>query len=189
LRRRLRARRSALTPAQRCAAANQALHHLRRSSAWRSAGAVALYHAYGSEMPTDAVIELAQRCGKRCYLPRLHAGRMQFVLTTARTRLMRNRHGIAEPWPARPRAPLRHLQLVLVPLTGFDRQGTRLGTGGGYYDRRLAAHLLRPRRIGWAYALQEVAQLPREAWDLPLHAVCTERGWLGCTPSLSIRNT
>jgi len=143
---------------------------------------MALYCAYGSEMPTEAVLDLALRSGIRCYLPRLRDGGMQWVLTTRSTRLLRNRYGIAEPWPPRPRALLRDLHLVLVPLLGFDSNGTRLGTGGGYYDRRLAGHLSRPRRVGWAFALQEVSQLPREPWDLPLHAVCTERGWLRCTP-------
>ena len=94
--------------------------------------------------------------------------------------LSRNIHGIHEP--------LSHLetvepQVLLVPLLAFDADGARLGYGGGYYDRTLAA--LRPPRtirghivaIGVAYAGQEVAKLPRDAHDQRLDGVVTENGF------------
>ena len=62
---------------------------------------------------------------------------------------------------------------LLIPLLGFDARGHRLGYGGGYYDRTLAA-LPGAFRLGCAYAMQEVSMLPVEATDLPLHAVATE---------------
>ena len=63
--------------------------------------------------------------------------------------------------------------VVLVPLLAFDASGHRLGYGGGYYDRTLAA-LPCALRLGCAFAAQEVPALPREGHDLPLHAVATE---------------
>ncbi len=66
--------------------------------------------------------------------------------------------------------------VLIVPLLAFDRQGYRLGYGGGFYDRTLA--LLRGRgpvlAVGAAFAAQEVAQVPREATDLPLDWIVTE---------------
>jgi 5-formyltetrahydrofolate cyclo-ligase len=62
-----------------------------------------------------------------------------------------------------------------VPLLAFDARGHRLGYGGGYYDRSLAA-LPRALAIGCAYAAQEVAELPAEPTDMPLDAVATETG-------------
>ncbi|WP_298213709.1 5-formyltetrahydrofolate cyclo-ligase [Acidocella sp.] len=66
-------------------------------------------------------------------------------------------------------------EVLLVPLLAFDARGHRLGYGGGYYDRSLAA-LPRALAIGCAYAAQEVAELPAEPTDMPLDAVATETG-------------
>jgi 5-formyltetrahydrofolate cyclo-ligase len=66
--------------------------------------------------------------------------------------------------------------VILMPLLGFDRLGTRLGYGGGYYDRTLAALGTSPRLIGFAFVAQEVDLIPREAHDVPLDAIVTEAG-------------
>lgn len=73
-------------------------------------------------------------------------------------------------------SPVVAPDLVLVPLLGFDRKGTRLGYGGGYYDRTLSVLEKRPRLIGFAYAQQELDEIPREAHDVPLDAIVTEHG-------------
>jgi len=65
--------------------------------------------------------------------------------------------------------------VLLVPLLAFDAQGTRLGYGGGFYDRTLYS-LSAKRAIGIAYAGQEVDELPCHAHDHPLDAVVTEKG-------------
>jgi 5-formyltetrahydrofolate cyclo-ligase len=66
--------------------------------------------------------------------------------------------------------------LIITPLLAFDRDGGRLGQGGGYYDRTFAAcpHIL---RVGLAYAGQEAPSLPMEAHDQRLHGVLTETGY------------
>ena len=66
--------------------------------------------------------------------------------------------------------------VILMPLLGFDKRGTRLGYGGGYYDRTLERLSKRPRLIGIAYAAQEFEDIPREAHDVPLDTVITEKG-------------
>jgi len=73
-------------------------------------------------------------------------------------------------------APLAEPDIVLMPLLGFDQQGTRLGYGGGYYDRTLAAMSRLPRLIGFAFSAQELDHIPRETHDIPLDAVVTEQG-------------
>lgn len=65
--------------------------------------------------------------------------------------------------------------MLLVPLLAWDGQGRRLGYGGGYYDRTLAA-LPGCRTIGCAYAAQQVAEVPAGPHDRPLDAVATEEG-------------
>ena len=66
--------------------------------------------------------------------------------------------------------------LILIPLLGFDSRGTRLGYGGGYYDRTLAASSTRPRLIGFAFAVQQLDLIPHGPHDVPLDAVITEQG-------------
>jgi 5-formyltetrahydrofolate cyclo-ligase len=73
-------------------------------------------------------------------------------------------------------APQAQPDVVLMPLLGFDGMGTRLGYGGGYYDRTLARMKRKPRLIGLAFAAQELEAIPREAHDIPLDAVVTETG-------------
>ena len=73
-------------------------------------------------------------------------------------------------------APRAEPDIVLMPLLGFDSAGTRLGYGGGYYDRTLASMSKKPLLIGLAYSAQELAHIPREDHDVPLDAVVTELG-------------
>jgi 5-formyltetrahydrofolate cyclo-ligase len=110
---------------------------------------------------------------------------MVFVPLEAGTPLRGNAFGIAEPaHGARGRLPVRHLDTILVPLVGFDAQGHRLGMGAGYYDRALrprrdrAQPFRRPRLVGVAYSVQQVARLDPAPWDVALDLVVTERGVL-----------
>jgi 5-formyltetrahydrofolate cyclo-ligase len=73
-------------------------------------------------------------------------------------------------------SPQAEPDVVLMPLLGFDRMGTRLGYGGGYYDRTLVRLRKKPRLIGLAFAAQELDSIPREAHDIPLDVVVTETG-------------
>ena len=90
-----------------------------------------------------------------------------------------NRFGIAEPPASNPHIQPEDIDAVLAPLVAFDDQGHRLGMGGGYYDRFLPRLNAGTPLIGVAFACQQYEQpLPREAWDVPLHAVVTENGVL-----------
>jgi len=107
---------------------------------------------------------------------------MQFVLMSESHR--RNRLGILEPIGGRTLSP-RHFDIVFLPILGFDAQGVRLGTGGGYYDRAFAFRRWRtawhaPRLIGVAYAFQQVESIGAAPHDVLLDAVVTERGIIQC---------
>ena len=86
-----------------------------------------------------------------------------------------------EHGPMNLRQPVRDARecapdLIVTPLTGFDRMGGRIGYGAGHYDRAFqrypGAH-----RIGLAWAIQEVDSVPHDPWDVRLHAIATERGY------------
>lgn len=73
-------------------------------------------------------------------------------------------------------APLVDPDVIVLPLVGFDDRGTRLGYGGGHYDRTIAGLPRRPRLIGLAFSVQELPYVPRLEHDVPLDAVVTELG-------------
>ncbi len=74
-------------------------------------------------------------------------------------------------------APELRPDLILTPLVGFDAALNRLGQGAGHYDRAFAA-FPDAIRVGVAYAVQQVPALPADPWDVPLHAIVTEKGWI-----------
>ena len=65
-------------------------------------------------------------------------------------------------------------EALLVPMVGFDRARYRLGYGGGYYDRTLAAAVPRPHTIGVAYADSELATIHPQSHDIPLNLIVTD---------------
>jgi 5-formyltetrahydrofolate cyclo-ligase len=107
---------------------------------------------------------------------------MRFVELTGRQRL--NRLGIHEP-EGSSTIGARWLDVVFLPLVGFDAHGVRLGMGGGYYDRAFAFRLWRkvwhaPRLIGLAYSFQQVERLTAAPHDVRLDAVVTEERIVQC---------
>lgn len=80
--------------------------------------------------------------------------------------------GIPHPVSSREIAP----QAVLLPMNGWDAQGHRLGYGGGFFDRTLAALPVKPLVIGVAYELARIATIHPQPWDVPVDYVVTERG-------------
>ena len=183
LRRELRARRRALPPAYRIDAALAAAAALAASPAFRPAGRIAAFVAADAELDPGPFIAVARSRRRTVYLPVLDprpARGLSFVRTAAGDPLAPNRYGIPEPTSGPPIDP-RFLDLVLVPLVGFDGAGHRLGMGAGYYDRTFAfrharRHWRGPRLIGVAYDCQEVDAIDDRAWDVPLDGVVTESG-------------
>ncbi len=115
--------------------------------------------------------------------------RLRFAPWHPDTRFATNRFGIPEPVGVRS-VPGWTLDLVLMPLVGFDRDGQRLGMGGGFYDRsfdqrRPRAH--RPRLIGLAHDLQQVEALSAAPHDVPLDGIATDRRFI--EPAESLRGT
>jgi 5-formyltetrahydrofolate cyclo-ligase len=186
LRTQLRAQRRALASPARARAAQLVARHIDRKLGLRAGDRVALYCAVRDELDTAPLFALARRRGWRVYVPRIdrarHSRKMRFVEAGGRERV--NRLGIREPQASRT-IGARWLDVVLVPLVGFDAQGMRLGMGAGFYDRAFAYRRWRhawrgPRLIGVAYAFQEVPQIIAAQHDVRLDAVVTEKGVVKC---------
>ncbi|WP_448580226.1 5-formyltetrahydrofolate cyclo-ligase [Thermaurantiacus sp.] len=160
-----------LSPAVR-AALEQALAE-QLAPAVAAARLVGAHAAAGSEIDASAALIGAEG---RVAWPRLREDGGLSFHRCDRAGLVDGRHGVAEAPPGLPEV---FPDLLLVPLLLFDRQGNRLGQGGGHFDRTLA-RLRRMgsasgpvRAVGVAFDMQEVASLPVEPWDAPLDAIAT----------------
>jgi 5-formyltetrahydrofolate cyclo-ligase len=77
--------------------------------------------------------------------------------------------------PVPPRRDLVHPDALVVPLVGFDAARYRLGYGGGFYDRTLAAATPRPHTVGIAFADAELPSIHPQPHDIPMDVIATER--------------
>ena len=137
---------------------------------------VATYRPVGGEADPSGFDRAAR--GARCALalPFVvdRATALRFLDWPHDAALVHGPYGLWQP-PADARgvAP----DIILTPLVGFDRRGNRLGQGAAHYDRAFVAY---PDawRVGIAWSVQEVAALTPDAWDVPLHAIATEKEWI-----------
>jgi 5-formyltetrahydrofolate cyclo-ligase len=184
LRQQLRAARTNLTAKEQRLAADGVARQVCRSRYFRTSKRIACYFAADGEIATDALVERIWQTGKACYMPILTyliGERLWFAPVTPDSKFVANRFGILEPLAtSRSLLDARELDLVLMPLVGFDNTGNRIGMGGGFYDRTLAFmhhrhRWHRPRLMGLAHALQQTDPLSTNPWDVPLDAVATDR--------------
>jgi len=143
---------------------------------WTTAQHIALYCDIGNEAATGKLAAAGRSQGKKLYLPVLKDnGHLHFAHWTAMEELLPNSLGIGEPPPSANRRTASELDIIFLPLVGWDRSGGRLGMGGGYYDRTLA-DVTGPLLIGLAYSIQELDYIPGDSWDIALDGVLTETG-------------
>lgn len=142
----------------------------------RNAQHIALYLSFDGEISTDKLIKILWAQGKQVYLPVLHPfnpNHLLFLRYLPDTPMLKNKFGILEPkLNVQSVLPLEELDILFTPLVAFDKQGNRLGMGGGFYDRTLQNwrnSSFIP--VGLAHQCQQVEQLPTEAWDVPLHQI------------------
>ena len=180
LRRRLRAARRAVPAAERPRAAAAIDRALAGLGLPCPGSRICAFHSFDGQIDPSVVLARAHTLGCSVYYP---------VITSLRARRMRFVSS-AEDAAADTIGP-RWLDLVLVPLVGFDARGSRLGMGAGFYDRQFAflRHRRtwhRPRLLGLAFDVQRVECLADAAHDVPLWGIVTERGIYGRAASHSM---
>ena len=178
LRQELREQRKHLPASVVQAAAVAVCSRLLGLSFFQAATAVAVYVADENEIPTDMLIHNVGSTGRDLYLPR-DAGRPVLVRWQPGAPLRRARGGVQEPLDGVP-AVMDLPAVIVLPLVAWDHCGTRLGRGGGFYDRLLADLDPRVLRVGLAYEFQGCPELPRDPWDISMHRVITERRVIVC---------
>jgi 5-formyltetrahydrofolate cyclo-ligase len=188
LRARLRDARAALSPRERAAAAEAVAVRLEQLPEFVVDTRVAGYWAVGGEVLLHAACARLRAREQIYHLPLIQDDHtLRFARWQMGASVRANRYGIPEPESDTANLlPASELDLVLVPLLGFDRRGNRLGMGAGYYDRsfaflRAAVRPAQPLLVGIGYHFQELPELPPQAWDVRLDFVATDRELISCT--------
>lgn len=180
VRARIRAERDAVPEARRSEMGARAVERLLGLPEVRSAGTVMAFWSFGSEVPTGPLISALHERGARLVLPRLVDGEIVPLGYAPGDPTTAAGFGAREPLEVAERVDPAVIDVVVTPAVAFDRSGTRVGYGGGYYDRffRRATGSF---RVGLAFALQLLTEeLPAGHTDLRVHAVATEREVVRC---------
>ena len=147
---------------------------------FKSAKNLAFYLSFDGELNPNPILEKALEENKSCYLPvtsENNQHEMSFKRYEEDTLLKKNKWGIQEPSEMRPSISPLNLEVVFVPLVGFDEKCYRLGMGQGYYDKAFTFRNQniseKPLLVGLAHECQRVQEVPTESWDVRLDLVVT----------------
>jgi 5-formyltetrahydrofolate cyclo-ligase len=152
--------------------------HLQTCSQFTHAGTILVYQSCRQEPDLTGLFD---RTDKQWGLPRCVGKDLIWHVWQPSEPLQKGAYDILEPAFDAPVLTPDKVDLMLVPAVAIDRQGYRLGYGGGYYDR-LRAHPLWSDipTLGITFDFAIVESLPLDPWDLPLDALCTESGYTTC---------
>ncbi|HYZ12576.1 MAG TPA: 5-formyltetrahydrofolate cyclo-ligase [Actinomycetota bacterium] len=136
---------------------------------------VMAFWSFGSEVDTSGLIEALHAAGKRVVLPRVDGREVAAVVYVPGDPTAAASFGAMEPTSAEI-VRSTEIDVVIAPGVAFDRNGGRVGYGGGFYDRFLRTVRADTPVIGLAFAVQLVDEVPRGEHDRPVDVVVTEMG-------------
>jgi 5-formyltetrahydrofolate cyclo-ligase len=182
LRRILIARRDLIAADERARKSDAIWKRLAEVPAFQQADQALFYISHQSEVDTSMMRRLARELGMLVGAPRSLPGSkaMQFHVLPQDEPLISGAYGILQPPEDLPRVDLSKSTVVLVPGVGFDRRGNRLGFGGGYYDRWLAAEGSGLPTVALAFDEQLLDQLEVQPHDVPVQFIVTDKETLQC---------
>jgi len=185
LRKRLAALRRSLSTEARTERAARACANLTTQPCFTRATTLLGYAPLRFELDPGPLLSQAWSLGKRVALPRVipGSGELALHLYQPGDPLEESGFGVREPLPDAPTISTEQIDLVLVPGLSFDARGHRLGYGKGFYDR-LLPQLTRAQRVGLAFELSLLPEIPSEEHDVPVHCVVTEKRVLVAQASL-----
>ncbi|HIS85280.1 MAG TPA: 5-formyltetrahydrofolate cyclo-ligase [Candidatus Faecivicinus avistercoris] len=169
LRKRIAEQKRAMTPEQIEAASQRLAERLFQTDAYQNALSIYGYLSYNQEIRTLPILRRAMIDGKRVAVPKVYGDEMRFIWMDDLSLVAPGYYDIPEPIADGPVAD-DELALMLMPGLAFDPEGHRVGYGGGFYDRYLAAHPDH-KLVALCYGFQLVDHLDCEAHDIPVHRV------------------
>lgn len=174
LRQQLLAQRRSLSTTQRQQHSQTIAKHLQHCSLYQQATTILSYWPLAAEPDLRSLfLQPKQWALPRCENQQLDAHRYE-----SEQSLEKDCAGVLAPPADSPKVPPAEIELLIVPAVAVDKEGYRLGYGGGYYDRLRADPAWRSiPAIAVVYAAQVLPELPHDPWDIPFSSVCTEEGY------------
>lgn len=169
--------RNALSPKQQLAAAEALASKVIESIKDGNIGSIGVYLASDGELSLSPLIDYCWCHNIRVNVPVLHPfskGHIVFCDYRPDSEMVNNKYNIQEPkLTCQTLTPLHELDVILAPLVAFDDDNQRLGMGGGYYDRTLAAVTPEHKLAVWgvAHQCQHIPSIPCEPWDIPMDRI------------------
>lgn len=152
--------------------------------AYQRASLLVFYMAVPGEVQTEEMVRESLQQGKSVAVPCIDSATKTLRIAEIEDvdqDLCVGHFGILEPCASTiHEVPLNAIDVVIVPGVAFDRQGGRLGRGGGYYDRFLASLPSHVQKIGLAFAFQVVPYVPQLPHDVAMDMLVTEEGVICC---------
>ena len=182
IRKPLLALRAQLSKSEQQEKSAQIVEHIKQSDIFIQSKRIAFYHAVRGEANPAGLFNNTND-SQQFYLPLLSADKNQglvFAPIDQNTQYKNNAFSIPEPIvDTHALLDAKELDLVIMPLLGFDLTGNRLGMGGGYYDRCFSFKQAQPKKpvlMGFAYNFQQLDEINAEPWDIGLDMIATESG-------------
>ena len=169
LRRSIREQKRAMTEEQIVSASEKLGQLFAATEAYQKAETIYGYLPYNQEVRTVPMLQRAIDDGKKVAVPKVFGDEMKFIYLDDLMAVEKGYAGIPEPVADGPVADDREA-LVLMPGLAFDPQGHRIGYGGGFYDKFLAAEPNHPT-VALCYAFQMLPELQTEEFDIPVDCV------------------
>lgn len=169
LRKQIRDQKRAMTDAQIVEKSEKLAALFAASKAYKDAKTIYGYLPYNQEVRTVAMLQKALEDGKKIAVPKCYGDEMRFIYLDDLSQVEKGYCGIPEPIADEPVADDK-TALVLMPGLAFDPQGHRMGYGGGFYDKFLAAEPNHPT-LALCYDFQMMEHLETEDHDIPVDTV------------------
>ena len=190
LRQSIIAARQKMTVVERDEFSRVILKRIMQLDAYKRAKMVLAYMNFGAEFASGAWVQQALQDGKRVLLPRVNSSTKQlelFQLADLQLDVAPGKWDIPEPLPERCRKvdDSERIDFILLPGVAFARDGSRLGYGGGFYDKLLARIApdsgdRHPALVAAAFSMQLVQEIPQEATDRKVEWLITENEVIDC---------
>lgn len=173
----MRSRLAALSPEQRHRASLAACARLMGLGTFRHASVVMLYMPLATEVDTTTLAIRCFQTGKIVCVPKVDWDRRDMHAVEIRSfddNMETDEHGLRTPRGGQ-LLPPSAIDLVVVPALAYDTQGSRLGRGGGYYDRYLSRLRRSATAVGVAFDTQIIDEVPSDERDVSVDTVVTDR--------------
>lgn len=180
IRKKIRQKRKRLNRFEQAQAQKQVFFHIIKTPIFKTAQKIGLYLSAFGEINTHLIILHCFKLGKKVYLPKIHSINQKLVwVNISQHQYLQQQfytHQLGMKEPHGRGIDVSKIDLLIMPLVACDSLGTRLGMGGGFYDRTLCTAPIKPYRFGIAHDFQLLPNVIfRQKWDQPLNALCTPK--------------